>query len=262
MFCVAMLFSVAAAQSTGDTELNLGVQAYKQARFEEASWHFEKAIAQEPGNTNAHLSLATVYAQQYIPGADTPDNNQFAEHAIEQYKKVIDLDSSKDSTDNAVKGIAYLDLQMKRFDEAKSYYQRAAELDPNDPEAYYSIGVIDWTLTYPPRMEERLRLKLQPDASLPAKNQKICQEMREKNWANIGDGIDNLNKAIQLRPDYDDAMAYMNLMYRERADVQCDDTAAREQDLKKADDWVDKTIAAKKLKAEKAEAESQLKQQQ
>ncbi|MGA9474168.1 MAG: tetratricopeptide repeat protein [Terriglobales bacterium] len=253
IFFVAMLLSVAAAQSSGDTELNLGVQAYKQAKYEEASWHFERAAAQEPGNVHAHLYLATVCAQQYIPGADTPDNNRFAERAIEQYKKVINLDSSRESTNMAVKGIAYLDLQMKRFDEAKADYQRAAELDPNDPEVYYSMAVIDWTLTYPPRMEERSRLKLTPDASLPAKDKQFCAEIREKNWANIADGIDNLNKALQLRPDYDDAMAYLNLMYRERADVQCDDPAAHYQDLKTADEWVDKTLATKKLKAEKVE---------
>ena len=32
-----------------------------------------------------------------------------------------------------------------------------------------------------------------------------------------------LQKALQLRPDYDDAMAYLNLIYRERGDLQCDD---------------------------------------
>ena len=31
----------------------------------------------------------------------------------------------------------------------------ASELDPNDPEPYYSIGVIDWTSCYQPRMEAR-----------------------------------------------------------------------------------------------------------
>ena len=46
-------------------------------------------------------------------------------------------------------------------------------------------------------------------------------------------------------------MAYMNLMYRERADIQCDDPAARAADLKTADEWVDKTMATKKAKAEK-----------
>ena len=60
-----------------------------------------------------------------------------------------------------------------------------------------------------------------------------------------------MKKALQLRPDYDDAMAYLNLMYRERADLQCDDPAAHAADLKTADEWVDKTMATKKAKAEK-----------
>jgi hypothetical protein len=60
-----------------------------------------------------------------------------------------------------------------------------------------------------------------------------------------------LNKAIELRHDYDDAMAYMNLMYRERADIQCGDAKAYAEDLKTADKWVDVTLAVKKLVAEK-----------
>jgi len=63
--------------------------------------------------------------------------------------------------------------------------------------------------------------------------------------------MDSLSKALDLRPDYDDAMAYMNLMYRERADLECDDAAARTADLKSADDWVDKTMATKKRKPPK-----------
>ena len=70
----------------------------------------------------------------------------------------------------------------------------------------------------------------------------------------IEDGISQLGKAIELRPDYDDAMAYMNLMYRERADLECGDPAARSRDLKTADEWVDKALGAKKAKAEKAAA--------
>jgi hypothetical protein len=78
--------------------------------------------------------------------------------------------------------------------------------------------------------------------------------VRAKNWDKIQEGIDNLIKAIQLRPDYDDAMAYLNLMYRERADVQCGDPAARTADLANADEWVDKTMRTKKAKAEKADS--------
>jgi len=61
-----------------------------------------------------------------------------------------------------------------------------------------------------------------------------------------------LNKALEIRPDYDDAMAYVNLMYRRKADdTECDDPAAAQADLKNADEWVDKTMATKKAKAER-----------
>ena len=92
---------------------------------------------------------------------------------------------------------------------------------------------------------------MKPEDSLAAKDKKVCAQVKEKNLPNVQEGIDNLTKALQLRPDYDDAMAYMNLMYRERADIQCDDKDARAADLKTADEWVDKTMATKKAKAEK-----------
>jgi hypothetical protein len=103
-------------------------------------------------------------------------------------------------------------------------------------------------------MEVQNKLGMKPDETLATKDKKACAEMKEKNAANVQEGIDNLNKAIQLRPDYDDAMAYMNLMYRERGHIQCDDPAARAADFKTADDWVDKTMATKKAKAEKQPA--------
>jgi hypothetical protein len=110
--------------------------------------------------------------------------------------------------------------------------------------------VIDWTQAYQPRMEERAKLGLKPDEAL--KDKKVCESLKEKNDAVVQDGMQNLDKALQLRPDYDDAMAYYNLMWREKADIECGDAAARESDLKHADDWVDKTMATKKAKAEKA----------
>jgi tetratricopeptide (TPR) repeat protein len=243
---VALLMSTGCDKLKARDHLNKGVQAYKNAKYEQAIDHFQQAVALDPSLINARLYLATAFAQQYIPGAETPDNNRMGEQAIDQYKQVLQVDPKNI---NSIKGIAYLYLQMKKFDLAKEFYKKAS--DANDPEPYYSVAVIDWTQTYQPRQEERAKLGMKPDDSLPAKDKKVCAMIREKNTANVQEGIDNLNKALQLRPDYDDAMAYMNLMYRERADIQCDDPAARSADLKTADDWVDKTMATKKAKAEK-----------
>jgi tetratricopeptide (TPR) repeat protein len=250
----SLLFSVGCNKLRARDQLNKGVNAYRNAKYEEAIDDFQHATALDPTLINAKMYLATAYAQQYIPGVEDPDNMKMANGAIDQYKAVLEMNPPRDQKVNAAKGIAYLYLNMKKFDDAKQYYRMAADLDPNDPEPYYSVGVIDWTACYQPRMEERAKLGMKPDEELSAKNKdqkKACAELKTKNDPLITEGIDNLNKAIQLRSDYDDAMAYLNLMYREKADVECDDLAARQEDLKTADGWVDKTLATKKAKAEK-----------
>ena len=240
------VFSVAAPQATsGNPDLEIGVQAYKNARYEEAIQHFNRAVDLDPTLLNARLYLATAYAQQYIPGTDTPDNNKFAEQAIDQYKAVLERDPRNT---NSAKGIAYLYLQMKQFDKAKEFYRKGTELDPNDPEPYYSVAVVDWTQTYQPRMELRGKLDMKP--AQPLIRSPECWLLRDANRMLVDDGIEMLKKAIELRRDYDDAMAYMNLMYRERADIQCGDPKSYAADLKIADDWVDLTITAKKRKSE------------
>jgi tetratricopeptide (TPR) repeat protein len=248
---VILLSATACNKLRARDQLNKGVASYKNAKYEQAIDHFQQAVSFDPSLINARLYLATAYAQQYIPGVDAEDNTRMANQAIEQYESVLQRDPKNI---NSVKGIAYLYLQMKKFDDAKKYYRKAIEMDPNDPEPYYSIGVIDWTQSYQPRMEARAKLGLKPDESLNPKNKdqkKVCEELKQQNSPVIDDGIDVLKKALDLRPDYDDAMAYMNLMYREKADLECDDLAARAADLKTADEWVDKTMATKKAKAEK-----------
>src|SRR3984885_10609 len=181
-------------------QLNKGVTAYKNTKFEEAIDHFQQAVALDPGLINAKMYLATAFAQQYIPGADTPDNNKMAEQAIEQYQHVLDMNAAREQRVNAAKGIASLYYNMKKFDEAKKYNRIVSDLDPNDPDPYYSVGVIDWTACYQPRMEERAKLGMKPDENLNPKNKdqkKVCAELKTKNGPAIQEGIDSLNKAIQ-----------------------------------------------------------------
>jgi len=251
---LALLSSMGCNKLRARDNLNKGVTAYKNAKYEEAIDHFQQSVALDPNYITAKMYLASALAQQYIPGVDTPDNNRNAELAIEQYKRVLEMNAPRDQRVNATKGIASLYYNMKKFDEAKKYNHMVTELDPNDPDPYYSIGVIDWAVCYQPRMEERAKLGLKPDENLNPKNKeqkKVCEELKEKNGPAIEEGIGSLKKALEIRPDYDDAMAYLNLMYRERADVECDDLDARQKDLKEADHWVDQTLITKKIKAEK-----------
>lgn len=222
-------------------EIDAGVTAYKSAQYQDATKHFKNAATLDPQNVDAHRYLAISYAQQYIPGVATPENDNYAQQAINEYSIVLELDPS---SMNSVKGIAYLEFERKHFDKAKEYYRKAIDLDANDAETYYSLGVLDWTAAYGERMKLRAAEKLKPND--PFVNNPKCEELKESNEDNVKDGIDMLNKAIQLRRDYDDAMAYMNLMYREKADIECNDVDAYAKDLETADHWVDMTMATKK----------------
>jgi hypothetical protein len=84
-----------------------------------------------------------------------------------------------------------------------------------------------------------------------------CTDARAATLANIDDGIGMLTKAVTLRKDYDDAMAYINLLYRVRAELECGSQQEHDADLKKANGWVEEALAVRKKKIDAAAKGSQ-----
>jgi len=232
-------------------QLNKGVQAYKGANYEQAIEHFKNAVYLDDDLKVAKLYLATAYAQQYVPGVETPENVRMATQAIDEYKKVLEKDPE---SVNSLKGIAFLFMQQKKFDDAREYYKKAIQADPNDPETYYSVGVIDWSATYKDAAEIKAKESLKVEDELKGKgSQKICDAMKAKDGNIVDEGMKMLQAAIDKRQDYDDAMAYMNLLYRRKAnDMTCEDAQARAEYVKTANEWSDKAMAARKKKADEA----------
>src|ERR1043166_5176577 len=76
--------------------LNKGVQAFKNAQYPEAVEHFKTAVELDPSFPVARLYLATAYMQQYIPGAESPENNQMAQAAHDQFLKVLEQNPAAD----------------------------------------------------------------------------------------------------------------------------------------------------------------------
>ena len=79
------------------------------------------------------------------------------------------------------------------------------------------------------------------------------KELKAANAVTVAEGLQYLEKAVELNKTYDDAMSYLNLTYRRRADLACGDDAARKADLAKADEWSQKAMGARK--ANEAEKE-------
>jgi tetratricopeptide (TPR) repeat protein len=246
--CTALLCQTPSAVD----EMRAGVVAYKFSDYSGAVEHFKAALEINPDLTQARLFLATAYAQQYIAGDDSAANAAMAEQAIDEFKKVLSSDPTETEEYKSVVPIASLSFNLKRLDEAREYYGKAIELNPTEARNYFMIGLIDWTEASNSRMKARSELGL-TESQMISKPE-ACVSLRAQNQQKVEDGMQRMQKALALQPDYDDAMGYMNLLYRERAEYECDDPEARKADLKAADDWTDKAIATK-AKAEKAAAE-------
>jgi tetratricopeptide (TPR) repeat protein len=243
--------------------LNKGVAAFKNAQYDTAIEDFKEAKDLDPGLMNARLYLATAYASQYIPGAPSDQNVRLGTAAVSEFKDVLEIDPNNVS---AIDGIGSILFQMagtpydpKKFEESKSYHQKHIELKPNDPEPYYWIGVIDWTLAFRANGELRaaynrdhIQKQVRDTDPLPAP---LRGEYASKYGPLVEEGISNLQKAIEIKPEYDDAMAYLNLLYRRKADMveSADERAAL---LKQADDLVDKVKEIKQKRAEQPQQAS------
>jgi tetratricopeptide (TPR) repeat protein len=228
-------------------QLIKGVQAYKNAKFEEAIDHFQNAERLDPTLANAPLYLATAYAQQVVPDANTPENNKNAKMAVDSYQKVL-AQSPNDLT--ALRGIAAVYLNTGKTNEAKEWQRKVMAVDPNDPVAHYTVGVIDWRLAYKNAIAARNALGMQDNGDM-IKDKKACAALQEQNGALVDEGIKELQQAVNLRPGYDDAMSYLSLMYRRKADLDCGDEAAHKADMAMFDQWRDKTMATRKANEEK-----------
>ena len=96
-------------------QLTKGVQAFKNAQYEEAVNHFQNSVALDPNSEDAKLYLATAYAYQVVPNLDTPENLAIAQKALDGFNAVL----AKHPDDlTSLKQIASISRNIKHFDVA------------------------------------------------------------------------------------------------------------------------------------------------
>ena len=233
-------------------QLNQGVQAFRNAQYPEAVEHFKTAVELDPNFPTARLYLATAYMQQYIPGAESPENTQMATAAHDQFTKVLDQDPKNTV---AIASIASLYLNQKKWDDAQQWYEKLVSVDPNNADAYYSEGFIAWSRWYPVYGSARAELGMKQDDPGPIKDKKVKEELKAKWLPVINAGLQSLDKTLQINPEYEDAMSYENLLIRERADL-LDNKQDYDKEIQTANNWVQKALDTKKIKAERKEKKS------
>jgi tetratricopeptide (TPR) repeat protein len=220
--------------------LNKGVEAFSDQKYDAAAQFFQKSVELDPDFEIARMYLATAYTSQFIPGSTDPKSEEMAQKGIETFKQVAELATEPDNKLNAMLSIASLYYQLKRYDESKEWCRKVLELDPQNAEAYYRIAVIDFDDSFEQTGIQGEMVEY------------MSPEEVEAALKNIDDGLECLDKALEIRPDYFDAMEYQNLLWREKAKFETDEDARAEL-IRQADLVAQKSLALR-LKAEEEAA--------
>jgi len=248
--------------------LNKGVNSFRSGQYTAAADDFKTAIGLDPDLASARLYLATAYMTQWVPGSEAPDNVRNMNSALQEFQ--TSLGSNLDAKNKliAMQSLANIYYQKKDYAQAESWNKKVIQADPKNKEAYYTLGVIAWSEFVPSWREARSTQGIKPEDPGPLKDAKpapkgkkaaaapeadLKADLKAKYWPILTDGIEDEKKALEIDPDYENAMSYMNLLIRYRADL--DDT--REQylaDAKESDNWVQKYLETVKKKAAKKSA--------
>ena len=186
-------------------QLNKGVSAYTAKQYDDAIDYFQQAIEEDPELIEGYLYLAAAQRAQFIPQGTSADNLQRAQDAIKTFEEVLKRTSDATYQSTAMANLAGIYGGMSEHEEAKNWYRKRIDLEPDNPEPLYGIATINWQLSY-------------DETGMTGENiEMLEEEQKEEIGALVDEGIDVLKRALRIDPEYADAMQYLNLLYREQA---------------------------------------------
>ena len=213
--------------------MNEGNKAYKGQKYEEAIGLYKQVLSVVPNDWDASYQIAVSYLAMYHPNSTHPKDLEYAEKAIVGLEKLFALKAPDTATLDKVRGfyigllqaankidmaIAFYETLVAKepsnglyaaqlaglyakkpdFVNALKWFGRRAQLEPSNKEAWYTIGVLCWERS--------------------AKGGLLVSDQERQDQL-IPDGMKALEKAISLDPDYFDSLVYINLLYRQKAEL-------------------------------------------
>lgn len=257
--CAGLMFlTTSCAKLQSRDEMNKGVQAYRNNKYSDAVNHFKRAVQLDPMNQNAQLYLATSYMIQWVPGADSPDNKKNYDAAQTEFEKVLKTDPKNGLALASMASMAYnsatagsQEKKVSALEDARKWNMRRMEVDSKDPEPYYYLGVINYDEGFQPIVSARVAAHMTATDPGPIKDPKVRADLKSKYEKLIDDGIQYLKECLNRDKENEDAMSYINLLYRMKANLE-DSPDQAKADVAQAEDWFNKAMDTKRIKATRA----------
>lgn len=250
--------------------MNEANKAFKSQRYEEAIGLYQKVLSVAPSDWTASYQVAVSYLAMYHPNSTHPKDLEYAGKAATALEKLLAMKAPDNETAEKVRGfyigllqannqadkaITFYEELVKKepnnavfaaqlaglyakkpdFPNALKWFQKRAELEPTNKEAWYTIGVLCWERS--------------------AKGGLLVSD-QERQETLIPTGMKSLEKAISLDPDYFESLVYINLLYREKAKLAsaAGDQAAFQEAMDKSKEFTQKAQEARKKNLAAAKA--------
>ena len=168
----------------------------------------QQMIQLDPNDTTNYFMLAKIY-----------EDNGNLDQAEAMFNKAKEV-KPKDAT--VYQQLAGFYQRQGEFDRLIAAVQQRAELEPNNPEAHYSIASYYWDEAY--------------------RNTRLS-EAQKRDY--IQKGMEEVEKALQIKPDYVEAIVYKGLLLRLQAGMEKDPKKQQEL-LKEATQLQEKAAEMKK----------------
>jgi tetratricopeptide (TPR) repeat protein len=217
-------------------EIKKGNEFFKATQYQAALANYQEALRLDPNEAKLHKFIGETYMALYQPGSKHPKDLEFAGKAISELQTYLkeypndkkvreflvsmylavdryddaigfyqDLLKANPSDSKAMTSLAAMYFKKGDFQQGLEWEKKRAALEPGNPEPYVMVGVQAWDRSYHyPDMDAATRTKI------------------------VNDGMEALQKALQIKADNFDALTYMNLLYREKAKLETDDTKKQE----------------------------------
>jgi len=245
-------------------EIKRGNEFLKAAQYQSALSAYQEALRLDPSEDKLHKHIGIAYMGMYQPGSKHPKDLEYAQKAIDNLKQYVaaypqdqkvleylvsmylnteryddaiafyqnELLKRNPKDSKAMQSLAMLYFKKGDFDNGVKWLKERLTVEGNNPEVYYLIGVQAWDRSYN-----------YPDVD-PAVRTKI-----------VDDGLTALNKAVEMKPDYFEAISYINLLYREKAKMETD-PAKKQEYTDTANKYLQQALEMRKAAQEKAKAEA------
>ena len=215
-------------------QVELGQQASRNAHYEEAIQHFQRALAIDKDFCWAQLSLGSTFAAEYVPHRESEYNFAKAKQAFEHYQAAMKCDPALNAA--ALQGMAYLNVLMEQPAEGRDLYCQLLKIQDKYREPYYAIAMCDLEEATANTTSEKTRLNVNPGESMS--DSPACPALRKKNLPLVEDGLQMLSEAMWLHTaEGGGDQVAASALYLQRAEIECGDPAARKEDEKNAAYW-------------------------